>query len=108
MMLAPREWRIHRWDHSLWWRTYQPGGYDGYRTITGRRLPCATMATALQRPDMHDEIRRLAARRPRTLRQGLRLRADDTAFRLATWLNDRDHDKAAARLYGLSKRLSDG
>lgn len=24
----------------LWFRTYTPGGYDGYRTITGHRLPC--------------------------------------------------------------------
>jgi len=60
-MLAPREWRIHWWNRSLWWRTCHPGGYDGYRTITGRRLPCATMATALSRPDMRGEIRALLA-----------------------------------------------
>lgn len=59
-MLRPSEWRLHWWDRSIWWRTYQEGGYDGYRTLLGRRLACATMATALERPDMRDEIRRLA------------------------------------------------
>ena len=33
------------WDGAIWWRTYQEGGYDGYRTLSGRRLPCATLAT---------------------------------------------------------------
>ena len=33
------------WDGALWWRTYTEGGYDGYRTAGGRRLPCATLAT---------------------------------------------------------------
>jgi hypothetical protein len=50
------------WDRALWWRTYHPGGYDGYRTITGRRLPCATLDTAMRRPDMHAEIRKLSLR----------------------------------------------
>ena len=53
------------WDGSLWWRTYTPGGFDGYRTLRCRKLPCATMETALRRPDMHDDIRRVAARRAR-------------------------------------------
>ena len=57
------ERRFVFWDHSLWWRTYREGGYDGYRTIRGRRLPCAAMEKAVRRPDMRDEIRRLAARR---------------------------------------------
>jgi hypothetical protein len=61
-VLAPREWRLAWWDRSLWWRTYHVGGYDGWRTLTGRRLPCAMMGTARRRPDMRDEIRRLAAR----------------------------------------------
>jgi hypothetical protein len=52
--------RLVWWDGSLWWRTYTSGGYDGYRTAAGRRLPCATLATALRRPDMRPEIRRLA------------------------------------------------
>lgn len=59
-MLALSEWRVLWWDRSLWWRTYTVGGYDGYRTLTRRRLPCAMMDTALRRPDMRDEIRRLA------------------------------------------------
>jgi hypothetical protein len=50
-------------DGSLWWRSCTPGGFDGYRTIRGRMLPCATMETALCVPGMRDEIRRLAARR---------------------------------------------
>lgn len=52
------------WDGSLWYRTYTPGGFDGYRTIGGRMLPCATMETVLCVPSMRDEIRRRAARRP--------------------------------------------
>lgn len=48
------------WDGALWFRTYSPGGYDGYKTISGRKLPCGTLATAIRRPDMHDEIRRLS------------------------------------------------
>lgn len=53
--------RLAWWDRSLWWRTCKPGGFDGYRTIGGRKLPCATLDTALRRPDMRDEIRRLSA-----------------------------------------------
>lgn len=49
------------WDGSLWLRTYRPGRFDGYRTLRGRKLPCATLAIAVKRPDMRDEIRRLAA-----------------------------------------------
>ena len=55
--------RFEWWDRALWWRTYTSGGYDGYRTALGRRLPCATLETALCVPGMRDEIRRLAARR---------------------------------------------
>ena len=111
MTLTPREWRLHWWNRSLWWRTYHQSGFDGYRTITGRKLACATMDTALKHPGMRDEIRALLAaqraqRKP--LRQRLRLRAEDTAHRLAMWLDDRDHDKAAGRLYGLSKKLGGG
>jgi hypothetical protein len=62
-VLAPREWRLLWWDGSLWWRTYHEGGFDGYRTLRGRKLPCATMETAPRRPDMRDEIRGLAAKR---------------------------------------------
>jgi len=61
MTLTPREWRIHWWDRTLWWCTYHEGGFDGYRTIGGRKLPCATMATALERPDMRGEIKALLA-----------------------------------------------
>jgi hypothetical protein len=32
------------WDGALWWRTYQEGGFDGYRTLGGRKLPCDTLA----------------------------------------------------------------
>ena len=55
--------RFHWWDGALWWRTYTPGGFDGYRTTGGRKLPCATMETAINRPDMADLVRQLAARR---------------------------------------------
>jgi hypothetical protein len=55
--------RFHWWDGSLWWYTYTVGGYEGYRTLGGRKLACATMETALRRPDMRDEIRRMAAKR---------------------------------------------
>jgi len=48
------------WDRSLWWRTYREGGFDGYRTLAGRRLPCGTMETAVRRPDMANEVRRLS------------------------------------------------
>ncbi|MCW2720704.1 hypothetical protein [Pseudonocardia sp.] len=57
--------RLLWWDRSIWWRTYRQGGYDGFRTITGRRLPCATMDTALRRPELRSDIRLLAARRRR-------------------------------------------
>ena len=63
-MLAPREWRLYWWDRSLWWRTYRVGGYDGYRTLLGCRLACAAMETALRRPDLRDELRKVAARKP--------------------------------------------
>jgi hypothetical protein len=55
-----RRWLVW-WDRSLWWRTYRQGGFDGYRTLRRRKLPCATLAIAVKRPDMRDEIRRLAA-----------------------------------------------
>lgn len=54
--------RLVWWDGALWYRTCHAGGFDGYRTMTGRRLPCATLATALRRPDMRLEIRKLAQR----------------------------------------------
>jgi hypothetical protein len=50
------------WDRALWWRTYREGGFDGYRTLAGRRLPCGTLETAVRRPDMADEIRGLSCR----------------------------------------------
>lgn len=31
------------WDRSVWYRTYREGGFDGYRTLGGRRLPCDTL-----------------------------------------------------------------
>ena len=65
--------RFHWWDRSLWWYTYTPGGYEGYRTAGGRRLPCATLATALQRPDMRDQVRKLARRRPVGFRRWWRI-----------------------------------
>lgn len=46
------------WDGSLWWRTYSEGGFDGWRTIGGRLLPCDTMNAAITRPHLHDEISR--------------------------------------------------
>lgn len=55
--------RFHWWDRSLWWRSYREGGFDGYRTLTGRRLPCDTMLAALTRPGSRAEIRRLSSRR---------------------------------------------
>lgn len=55
------------WDRSLWWRTQTPGGFDGYRTLTGRRLPCATLETAVRRTswgglsaELATEVRRLS------------------------------------------------
>lgn len=53
------------WDRALWWRVYHPGGFDGYRTMGGRRLPCATLETALRRPGLAAEIRQLARKAPR-------------------------------------------
>ena len=48
------------WDRALWWRTYREGGFDGYRTLTGRRLSCDTMEKAVRRPDLAGEIRKLS------------------------------------------------
>ena len=56
------ERRFLWWDRALWWRTYHEGGFDGYRTLRGRRLPCDTMEKAVRRPDMRDEIRQLSRR----------------------------------------------
>ena len=56
-------WKRPRWwDGSLWFRAYREGGFDGWRTIGGRRMACDTMFTALTAPHMHDEIRQLLAR----------------------------------------------
>ena len=44
------------WDGALWWRTYHEGGFDGYRTLTGRRLACGALAqrvTDLTKDDTH-------------------------------------------------------
>lgn len=60
MALRPSEWRIVFWDRSVWWRTYREGGFDGYRTLLGRKLPCYTMYQATTRPDLRDEIRPLS------------------------------------------------
>jgi hypothetical protein len=53
------------WDRALWFRSYTPGGYDGWRTPGGRKLPCATMHQAVSdpSPDLQDLIRRIANRR---------------------------------------------
>lgn len=32
------------WDGALWWRTYREGGFDGYRTLGGQKLPCGELA----------------------------------------------------------------
>ncbi|HSZ38469.1 MAG TPA: hypothetical protein VK817_00780 [Trebonia sp.] len=56
------ERRFVVWDRAIWYRTYREGGFDGYRTLTGRRLPCATMEKAVRRPDLAGEIRRLSRR----------------------------------------------
>lgn len=56
MILAQRpQW----WDGSLWFRTYREGGFDGWQTTGGRRMPCDTMRTALAQPHMHGEISRM-------------------------------------------------
>lgn len=47
------------WDGSLWFRTYSEGGFDGWQTTGGRRMPCDTMRTALAQPSRSDEIRQL-------------------------------------------------
>lgn len=52
--------RLRWWDGTLWWRTCREGGFDGWRTIRSRRLPCDAMAAALTRPRLHGEIRRLS------------------------------------------------
>lgn len=57
MILARRP---HRWDGALWWRTYREGGFDGWRTVSGRRMPCDTMLAALTAPHLHDEISRIS------------------------------------------------
>ncbi len=54
------ERRFVFWDRALWWRTYTVGGFDGYRTLAGRRLPCDTLEKAVRRPDLKAEIRRLS------------------------------------------------
>lgn len=51
------------WDGALWWRTYREGGFDGWRTVSGRRMACDTMFAALTAPHLHGEIARLTARR---------------------------------------------
>lgn len=56
------ERRFVVWDHAIWCRTCREGGFDGYRTLTGRRLPCDTMERAVRRPDLAGEIRRLSRR----------------------------------------------
>lgn len=50
------------WDRMLWWRTYREGGFDGYRTLAGRRLPCGAMETALRCPDLAAEAKRASRR----------------------------------------------
>lgn len=50
------------WDRALWFRSYTRGGFDGWRTAGGRKLPCQTMRIALTEPRMQDEVRRLAAK----------------------------------------------
>lgn len=50
------------WDGSLWFRVYREGGYDGWRTIGGRRMPCDTMFVALAAPHLRDDIRRMIRR----------------------------------------------
>jgi hypothetical protein len=101
-VLAPREWRVHWWDGSLWWRTYSVGGYDGYRTPGGRRLPCSTMETALTQPGRGEEIRRLAARRSprRSPARWLSGEADAVAWRL----DASGYDRAAQALWRVLER----
>lgn len=55
--------RIKWWDRSLWWRTYQEGGFDGWRTVRGRRLNCQTMEIALRDPELRSEIRILSRKK---------------------------------------------
>lgn len=55
--------RPRYWDRALWFRSYTPGGFDGWRTLGGRKLPCQTMHIALTEPRMQGECRRLAAKR---------------------------------------------
>jgi hypothetical protein len=57
--------RPHWWDGSLWWRTYREGGFDGWRTIGRRRMPCDTMFAALTIPHLHGEISRMTRQQPR-------------------------------------------
>jgi hypothetical protein len=54
--------RLHWWDRSLWFRVYRQGGFDGYRTIGGRRMPCDTMFVALNAPHLRGDIRRMIRR----------------------------------------------
>lgn len=54
--------RPRRWDRSLWFRVYTRGAFDGYATLTGRRMPCDTMRAALDHPEWRDDIRRLSRR----------------------------------------------
>ena len=45
--IAAGKRRVVWWDGALWWRTYREGGFDGYRTLTGRRLACGALAAAV-------------------------------------------------------------
>ena len=42
--IAAGKCRFVWWDGALWWRTYREGGFDGYRTLAGRRLACGALA----------------------------------------------------------------
>lgn len=61
-MIAVLRKRPHWWDGALWFRVYTPGGFDGWRTVAGRKMPCDTMFAALTAPHLRDEIRRMTSR----------------------------------------------
>lgn len=50
------------WDGALWFRIYTPGGFDGYRTITDRRLACSTLRQVTKNPALHGEVSQMSRR----------------------------------------------
>jgi hypothetical protein len=98
--------RFHWWDGALWWYSYSVGGFEGYRTPGGRRLPCATMAEALRDPSRRDEIRRLASRPRERFKPILVVAGSRAQFR--KWCRDTGHHERRDAVYVSSERVLRG